>query len=74
MKPAIGLLGVTAACAACCAIPLALPTLLAAAGLGLGVVGLPVAALATGTAAVLLAFMARRKRAKRCSIQTGKPQ
>lgn len=63
MKPVIGLLGVTAACAACCAIPLVLPTLLAAAGLGLGAMGLPLAALVAGATAgiVLFVLMARRK-------------
>lgn len=70
MKPATKLLGLTAACAACCAIPAAFPLLA-----GIGLTGIGAAAGWSGGAAVLIAIMAtammivawRRRSAAACA-------
>lgn len=68
MKTVLGVLGLTAACAACCAIPIALPMLagLASSGAGLAAWGWPAAAaLLAATGAVGMAIVLRnRKRAQ----------
>nr|WP_297351585.1 hypothetical protein [uncultured Caldimonas sp.] len=73
MRPLLALLGVGAACAACCAIPLALPMIggLAVSGV-LGVAGgwpLALAALALGAMAAAVWHVRRRRRA--CAIPAG---
>jgi hypothetical protein len=74
MKKYLGLIGIAAACGACCAFPLALPMLggLAASSLGF-TFGWATAALA-GIAAVVLVVMLARRRAKASSCATAAPE
>ena len=68
MKRLLAVFGVAVACAACCAIPLALPMLaaLAASGLGLATLGWPTAVvLLLATAALGLAIALRNRRTTR---------
>jgi hypothetical protein len=77
-KPLAAVVGLTAACAACCAIPLAVPTILAVTGLasaslGAGSVGVAIVTAATSLFGVALWQRARRKAAaakKDCSCDT----
>lgn len=64
MKKFLGLIGVAAACGACCAFPLALPVLggFAASSLGF-TIGWEAAVLAGIAASVVLAVILRRRRA-----------
>lgn len=72
MAKAKTLLGLAAACAACCAVPLALPALLAAsAGIGLAGVGAFVSgwwlvAAGLALAAIAAVMFLRRRPARRC--------
>lgn len=77
-KPLAGVLGLTAACAACCTIPIALPAILAVTGvtsatLGAGSVAVAIGAGATALLGVSLWRRAKRKAAnanKACSCDT----
>lgn len=64
-KPFAAVLGVTAACAACCAIPVALPAILALAGVTSASLGAGSVAIAVGAAAASLLAVARWQRVGR---------
>ena len=63
-KPSAAVLGVTAACAACCAIPVALPAILAFAGVTSASLGAESAAVAIGAAAASLLAVALWQRVR----------
>lgn len=63
-KPFSAVLGVTAACAACCAIPIALPAILAFAGVTSASLGAGSVAIAIGVAAASLLAVALWERAR----------
>jgi hypothetical protein len=71
MKPLLALLGVGAACAACCAIPLALPLIggLAVSGALGAIAGWPLALGAGALAAIAAAAWHLRRRRDVCAIK-----
>jgi hypothetical protein len=71
-KPLAAVLGLTAACAACCAIPIALPAILAIAGVTSASLGASSVAVAIGAAAVSLFGVAWWQRAKRKAAAANK--
>ena len=68
MKPLTAAAGLTAACIACCAIPLAIPTLLGVAGVASASFGNTSVALITGALAVSLSALAVWQRAKKRAV------
>jgi hypothetical protein len=74
MKPLLAILGLIAACAACCAIPLAVPMLLALSSVASAFSGFETAAAVMGgVAAIALAVAAwqRAGKTRRCSLWCG---
>lgn len=71
-KPLAGVLGLTAACAAYCAIPIALPTILAVAGVASASLGGGSVAMAIGAAALALFGVAWWQRTKRTAAALSK--
>ena len=72
MKPFTAVLGLTAACAACCAIPIALPAILAVAGVTSASLGLDSVAVAIGAAATVLFGAALWQRARMVATASSK--
>lgn len=72
MKPFAAVLGLTAACAACCAIPIALPAILAVAGLTSASFGMGSVAVVIGAAATMLFGAALWQRAKMAATAPSK--
>ena len=71
-NPLAAVLGLTAACAACCAVPLALPAILAFAGVTSASVGAGYLAAASGGAALSLLGFLLWQRARRKAVGAGK--
>jgi hypothetical protein len=76
-KPLLGLLGVGAACAACCAIPLAVPLIGGASAAGLALLADWDGVLGVGLAAALVVagglWWSRQRKAAACKVVPGSP-